>query len=691
MLAKLNVAAVSGINGTYLGYDTPGRVVRSRQVTVGTAYDFPAYSFDLSGNMVSETYPSGRVVANSFDTANRLSIVSGQKSGEASRTYANNFGYTAHGAVQNMRLGNNRWEHTLFNSRLQPTEIGLGAGPNSVSLLGVSYSYGTTDNNGNVKSQTINVPTIGSVTGFTATQSYEYDPLNRLKTATEMSGATQTWKQTYIFDRWGNRNFSTGTTIPDLTNTTQWPTNIYNPQVDTATNRLTGGQGYEYDAAGNVTQDATGKRFAYDAENKQTSFGTGGSSPNGGSYYYDGDGQRVKKALIGSQAETIFIYNVAAQLVAEYNLNSEPEQNGTSYLTSDTLGTPRVITKADATVKSRHDYLPFGEEIFANTGNRTTGQKYGEALTPADTVRQKFTSKERDSETGLDYFGARYYASTQGRFTTTDPLLSTGRPIAPQTWNRFTYVLNNPLVMTDPTGLYECNGTTAQCASFQAGLDAAAAKLDDIKKFYGDKSIEYTDAVRAVNSYGGAGVDNGVSVSFGTLGKGTLGETTGSLDKDGNKSINVTIDLTQNKNGSDLLTTIAHEGSHVQDHSEYQDALIAAGKADSGDGSKVMAVVNGVPTHGISETRAFGVSSVFAQFSLGGGSGESAITSAGGITTFKLDLPPVKSTTVGGQAIWKSSWQTLDVQEIRANRTAAIADGLRKDSRYAPKLNTPIE
>jgi len=153
----------------------------------------------------------------------------------------------------------------------------------------------------------------------------------------------------------------------------------------------------------------------------------------------------------------------------------------------------------------------------------------------------------------------------------------------------------------------------------------------------------------------------------------------------------VTIDLDQNKNGGDLLTTIAHEGSHVQDHSDYQDAMITARNADTGDGSKVMAVANGVPTIGISETRAFGVSSVFSQFSLGGGSGESAITSAGGITSFKLDLPSEKSTTVGGQAIWKSSWQKLDVEKIRANRTAAIAEGLKKDSRYAPKLNTRLE
>ena len=64
----------------------------------------------------------------------------------------------------------------------------------------------------------------------------------------------------------------------------------------------------------------------------------------------------------------------------------------------------------------RINYLPFGEEIFAGSAARTAENGY----TSGDGVRQQFTAKERDVETGLDYFGARYYASAQGRFTGTD-------------------------------------------------------------------------------------------------------------------------------------------------------------------------------------------------------------------------------------------------------------------------------
>jgi hypothetical protein len=86
------------------------------------------------------------------------------------------------------------------------------------------------------------------------------------------------------------------------------------------------------------------------------------------------------------------------------------------WLVADHLGTPRMIFDQTGSLAnvSRHDYLPFGEELFAGTGGRTTAQGY----TASDGMRQHFTSKERDTETALDYFGARYFASTQGRFTT---------------------------------------------------------------------------------------------------------------------------------------------------------------------------------------------------------------------------------------------------------------------------------
>jgi RHS repeat-associated protein len=220
--------------------------------------------------------------------------------------------------------------------------------------------------------------------------------------------------------------------------------NITNPQIDTSNNRFSANQGYDYDQSGNVTKDATDKRFAYDAENKQTSFGTNGSSTNGGSYFYDGDGRRVKK-VVGTET-TIFVYNASGQLVAEYTTTAPPTIGTISYLTTDTLGSPRINTNASGQVTARHDYMPFGEEIIG-LGNRTSTNGY-----QADNIRQKFTGYLRDEETNLDFAQARYYCSALGRFISVDPLFESAKPHNPQTWNRYSYVLNNPLYYVDPTG-----------------------------------------------------------------------------------------------------------------------------------------------------------------------------------------------------------------------------------------------
>jgi len=119
------------------------------------------------------------------------------------------------------------------------------------------------------------------------------------------------------------------------------------------------------------------------------------------------------------------------------------------WLVGDHLGTPRMIADQTGSLAGikRHDYLPFGEEIGL-IGGRTGTKGY-----MADGTKQKFTSYERDHETGLDFAQARYFSSVQGRFTSGDPLTASGITGKPQSWNRYTYSFNNPLRFVDPTGL----------------------------------------------------------------------------------------------------------------------------------------------------------------------------------------------------------------------------------------------
>ncbi len=86
--------------------------------------------------------------------------------------------------------------------------------------------------------------------------------------------------------------------------------------------------------------------------------------------------------------------------------------------------------------------LPFGEECLTPPCTPLQG-----------TNTRKFTGKERDQETGLDYFGARYYGSKIGRFTTVDPVYTWRENLVdPQRWNRYAYARNNPLRYVDPDG-----------------------------------------------------------------------------------------------------------------------------------------------------------------------------------------------------------------------------------------------
>jgi RHS repeat-associated protein len=146
-------------------------------------------------------------------------------------------------------------------------------------------------------------------------------------------------------------------------------------------------------------------------------------------------------------------YNNQSSPATFYTIGGSAGTSATSvhWLITDHLGTPRMIldqTGTQANVK-RHDYLPFGEELFAPAAGRTAALGY----TSGDGVRQQFTGKERDVETGLDYFGARYYASAQGRFTSIDPMLP-NKPhlVNPQRWNLYSYTANNPLMRLDPDG-----------------------------------------------------------------------------------------------------------------------------------------------------------------------------------------------------------------------------------------------
>jgi RHS repeat-associated protein len=404
-------------------FDALGRIKASHQTTGTQTYDF-AYEYDRAGDLKSETYPSGRVLTSSYDDAGRPTGVA-----QGAASFASGAVYAPHGAVSDLTLGNGLLERSRFNLRLQLRLVTLGTAAADVFRLDYG-DYGGTANNGNVLSQSI----YHQATGGTWTQAFTYDGANRVTSVSEAAAAGPAWSQTYGYDRFGNRWVpSSGLPLSPLTPTVAG-------DFSAATNRLTAPN--LYDLAGNHTQDELGRQLTYDGENHQVTFNDGSGAAT---YAYDGGGRRVRATVQG--AATTFVYDAFGRLAGQYGRATADQRTGVQYLTGDHLGSTRVVTAGNAAVVARHDYLPFGEELGPSVNGRSALYAGG------DTVRQLFTGKERDAESSLDYFGARYFSAALGRFTGVDPVLSTRENSAdPQRWNRYAYVRNNPLRLVDPDG-----------------------------------------------------------------------------------------------------------------------------------------------------------------------------------------------------------------------------------------------
>jgi len=222
------------------------------------------------------TYPSGRQVQTTFDSGGRASAVSQMVNNSPVKNYASGISYAPHGGIRSLTLANGLVETSTYNNRLQPTCLTAG----SLLTVGLAYSNsegtcGTaaaSDNNGNVRQQAITRGAKGW------TQTFGYDDVNRLSSASETSG----WTQGYGYDRWGNRAVTSGyVPYPSLT-----PASV----SEFSGNRWLGSglSAATYDNAGNQVSAAAGTRtFVFDAENRMVS----GTEPTVGavSYTYDAE------------------------------------------------------------------------------------------------------------------------------------------------------------------------------------------------------------------------------------------------------------------------------------------------------------------------------------------------------------------------------------------------------------------
>jgi RHS repeat-associated protein len=358
-------SSTSGTINYVLAYDAVGRPTSGQTsfYLLGTGW-VPGYtysrSYDLAGNVTSQTYPSGRTVSyTQFDAAGRLKHVEGNLGDGVARAYSAGISYDEAGRMQEERFGTatSLYHKRHYNVRGQLYDIRLSTVPWAVNDWDwnrgcLAFYYGAplaphgqsnASNNGNVTRVEHWVPTDpnspygtgGQGPWVVYYQEYQYDALDRLSSATERkmaSGAPEAtnYTQAYAYDRWGNRTIDAART---------WGAGIPAPQfaVDSATNRLGVPAGYggamQYDAAGHLTNDTytgAGAR-TYDAEGRMTT--AWGPALSGGSYQnryvYDAAGKRTRRQT--EAGEAWHVYGFDGELIAEYGAATPPSSPRREY------------------------------------------------------------------------------------------------------------------------------------------------------------------------------------------------------------------------------------------------------------------------------------------------------------------------------------------------------------------------
>ena len=419
-------------------YSQPGgkigkRLSLQRSLEIGNAAPAPTnldfnstYVYDTEGRMTSVQYPgsgpswqpvTGPNLGWAFDTMGRLNTMT-DLAAQSSIITGATYGPSNELLIMNGLV----YETRSYNSMLQLTGV-------ANNVVDMGYVYSSTQNNGKIISQ------IDAISGETV--QYTYDALNRLASATATNGS---WGQSYAYDGFGNLTDQNVTAGSAPSYSTGYDANNHGSCVD--------GNG------NNTCQvDGAGHGFVYDVENRPITLGNGIVNPPF-RYSYAPGNRRVWRGLFTSgnlTTDEVTFWGVNGQKLAVYqltytNLTTPPTQANWVWYASQT-GTNyyfgrKLIKNASGYVGADRlgsigKFYPWGQEKPSATTNGT----------------EKFTGYFRDSETGLDYADNRYHNPGTGRFMTPDPSMSSMAPRNPLSWNRYAYVLGDPVNLVDKNGL----------------------------------------------------------------------------------------------------------------------------------------------------------------------------------------------------------------------------------------------
>lgn len=438
----------NGVTRAYT-YNAQGQVATLTETIPGATAKTFTYTYDRFGRLSTQLYPDGLKVQQLYDAdgvhAQTLDITDEDA---IKVLWALGESMDAAGNYRYRWFGNGvatDYETDARSGRLTGITTGkVGTSLNTltgnIQKLGFSW-----DSHGNLQSRSSARTNAAGTTQENLSESFIYDDLNRLVTVTTWSGST-TATVGYDYDDHGNltRN-RLGTLAYAQTN----GASLYGVTA-------AGGNSYRYDAYGNVT--TLGSRTAqYDVFNKPTRIGntqfvygpthekvktiSGGTTTYhyaGGSYLEESSGTSLtSKAYVGGY----YLHETTAGTTTEH------------YLHFDHLGSVEAISDADGNFVSRMSF-----DAFGNRRNANWTALAAPPTTNAFATDWGFTGHDMVDAESVIHMGGRVYDPTIGRFLSAD--LYVQAPDNSQSYNRYSYVANNPLSRIDPTGYQACETGT---------------------------------------------------------------------------------------------------------------------------------------------------------------------------------------------------------------------------------------
>jgi RHS repeat-associated protein len=418
-------------------YDIQGRVVTKTQ-TIGTITHQLSYSYNpTTGQLASMTYPSGRIVTYNYGSTTK-DLATVRLDGVP---VASSISWHPLGDVKRMTLG---------NSRVWSTALDQDGRIKSYTLAGVTYTV--------VWDAANRIVAINHATTPSLNQSFGYDNLDRIT-----SFASTPRSQSFAYDLTGNLLAKSDVVSGVQTDTTY--------SIAPTSNRMTGisslGIGYSFDLAGNRTGDGR-ISYLYNARGRLYRVNIiNGAVTQTFNYLVNGINQRVRKtgpSTIVPQGTQIFVYDEAGKLVGEYDnlgrartehiwvgdrpaaaltytysgTSTTPLTKTVSYVETDHLGTPRLVTNASRQARWSWVSAPYGD-TFPNENPSALG---------AYPYNLRFAGQFFDKETNHHYNWHRDYESTTGRYVQSDPIGLDGG------LNTYQFLKANPLGLVDPDGLF---------------------------------------------------------------------------------------------------------------------------------------------------------------------------------------------------------------------------------------------